>query len=390
MINLGKGSQFFFILFARAKAFYFSGKRVMKSMKMMILAAVALLMFSGCVGGPTPLIKASFEGKTDEVKSLLDKGADIDEKGTLPNATRYAPKYWLKSTPLMAAAHYGQDATVDLLLSRGADINAENFLCLSAVHLATVSQKKEMVERLVKKGAKVNPQDPSSGWCFIFSTPLQLAAYNGDAEIVKLLVRSGADIDATGYCGYSALLFAAQEGHYDAAEYLLKNGADPKLQSANKIGCRATTPLKIAEEKNHSKIAKLIKDAQAGLVPIQKTVAAPPEDPSEASAFVAEAEKYRESAVKPVFPEEARKYKAQAEFAFQQKRFEDAAEFYEEALKSAPWWPDGHFNRALILGELSRYEEAVREMKRYLLLAPDAPDARDAQDRIYQWESVSE
>jgi hypothetical protein len=29
-------------------------------------------------------------------------------------------------------------------------------------------------------------------------------------------------------------------------------------------------------------------------------------------------------------------------------------------------------------------------MKRYLLLAPDAPDARDAQDRIYQWESVAE
>ena len=36
----------------------------------------------------------------------------------------------------------------------------------------------------------------------------------------------------------------------------------------------------------------------------------------------------------------------------------------------------GHYNRALILGELGNYDEAAFEMKKYLALEPEAPDAR--------------
>jgi len=66
--------------------------------------------------------------------------------------------------------------------------------------------------------------------------------------------------------------------------------------------------------------------------------------------------------------------------------FDGAFEHYAKALAIAPWWPEGRFNRALILGELKRYSEAVREMKRYLQLVPDAPNARASQDKIYEWE----
>ena len=91
---------------------------------------------------------------------------------------------------------------------------------------------------------------------------------------------------------------------------------------------------------------------------------------------------------KPSLPEEARKYRVQAE-AVQEKQFDKAVELYGKALEIAPWWPQGHFNRAIILGELKKYREAMREMKRYLQLIPDAPDARAAQDRIYQWEVIA-
>ena len=97
---------------------------------------------------------------------------------------------------------------------------------------------------------------------------------------------------------------------------------------------------------------------------------------------------YRTATPKPQLPEEARKFKVQAEFAVQEKQFDTAIELYGRALDIAPWWPEGHFNRALILAETKKYWDAMREMKRYLLLVPDAADARAAQDKIYQWESV--
>lgn len=102
--------------------------------------------------------------------------------------------------------------------------------------------------------------------------------------------------------------------------------------------------------------------------------------------FSEAAANYRAADPKPSFPEAARRFRIQAEASVQEKEFEDAADLYAEALKIAPWWPEGRFNRALILGELKEHAEAMVEMKRYLALVPDAPNARAAQDKIYEWE----
>jgi hypothetical protein len=104
------------------------------------------------------------------------------------------------------------------------------------------------------------------------------------------------------------------------------------------------------------------------------------------AAFEAVAKSYHEAAVKPVLGEDARRYKVQAEAAIREKRFADAVAAYGKALDIAPWWPDGHYNRALILAELGKFAQAARELKQYLILVPNAPDARAAQDKIYEWE----
>jgi hypothetical protein len=109
---------------------------------------------------------------------------------------------------------------------------------------------------------------------------------------------------------------------------------------------------------------------------------------SKEAAFREAVRRYREMPVKPSLPEEARKFKVQAESAFNRKDFDDAAARYLDALKIAPWWPEGYFNRALILGETGRYRKAVEEMRKYLVIVPDAPDAREAQDKIYEWEGL--
>ena len=106
--------------------------------------------------------------------------------------------------------------------------------------------------------------------------------------------------------------------------------------------------------------------------------------------FEKAAEAYQAVAVKPSLPEDARRYKVQAEGAVRDKRFEDAADLFSQALDVAPWWPEGHFNRALVLGETGDFNAAILEMKRYLRLEPAAANARAAQDKIYVWEGEEE
>ncbi len=114
----------------------------------------------------------------------------------------------------------------------------------------------------------------------------------------------------------------------------------------------------------------------------------PPKDAAAEAAFQEEARKYRAMRVKPALPEETRKYAVQGDFAVEKKNLEAAADRYGDALKIAPWWPEGHYKRGLILAELERYGEGIDEMKKFLLLAPDAKEARAAQDNIYKWESA--
>ena len=110
------------------------------------------------------------------------------------------------------------------------------------------------------------------------------------------------------------------------------------------------------------------------------------QDKGSSAAFDEVARHYRSRAEKPELPEDARRYKIQAASAIKEKRYEDAIALYEKALGIAPWWPEGHFNRALLLGDQQDYEDAITEMKKYLALEPKAPNARAAQDKIYEWE----
>jgi len=49
-------------------------------------------------------------------------------------------------------------------------------------------------------------------------------------------------------------------------------------------------------------------------------------------------------------------------------------------------YPAAYSNLALLTAQLKNYEGAIFYMKKYLLLGPEAADARNAQDKIYEWE----
>jgi len=102
--------------------------------------------------------------------------------------------------------------------------------------------------------------------------------------------------------------------------------------------------------------------------------------------FQKKAEAWRALPAKPELSEETRRFKALAEDAFRNKNFEEAIEYYEQGLAVTPMWPEGHFNTALMYGELQLYTQAVNHMKSYLVLCPDAKDALASRDKMYVWE----
>ena len=108
-----------------------------------------------------------------------------------------------------------------------------------------------------------------------------------------------------------------------------------------------------------------------------------PQEAIEEARFEQTLKTYLSANPKPSLSEEARSFKVRADNAVRNKLPSEAADFYGEALRIDPWWPEGHFNRGLILAEIEMFNDAIFEMKRYLKLVPNATNARAVQDKIY-------
>ena len=90
---------------------------------------------------------------------------------------------------------------------------------------------------------------------------------------------------------------------------------------------------------------------------------------------------------KPAITEEQRKYIVQANLLNNEKKYCEALAYYEKAIEvNATAYPAAYYNMALISAQLEGFRNAIFNIKKYLLLVPDAPDARAAKDKIYEWE----
>ena len=138
----------------------------------------------------------------------------------------------------------------------------------------------------------------------------------------------------------------------------------------------------------HPEVARRLADALAVLKRAAQT-GARASSPEDDARFAQVAQAYREAAVKPLPGEDVRRYAVQATAAVKKEDFFGAAEFYDEATRLAPWWPQGHYDRALVLAAIGEYGDAVREMQRYLALVPNAPNARQMQDKVYEWQAAA-
>jgi ankyrin repeat protein len=177
-------------------------------------------------GGMTALLFASRQGKLEAVRALLDGGAEIDQAGAD------------NTSPLLIAIVNGHYDVASLLIERGAapnvaDVNGRTPL-YAAIDLRNVqwsqapapelpqSAHLEMIEKLLDAGA--DPSIKMTGmvghrgsfdmrWSDLKGgTAFSRAAWNGDIEVMRLLLARGADPKVVTEKGETALLLLAGAG----------------------------------------------------------------------------------------------------------------------------------------------------------------------------------
>jgi hypothetical protein len=92
--------------------------------------------------------------------------------------------------------------------------------------------------------------------------------------------------------------------------------------------------------------------------------------------------------------EEARRHMARGQAAIEMAKspaeLEDAINEFQEAARLAPGWPDPYYNMGIAQEKSGKLREAVASFKRYLQLAPNAPNAAKMREQIYKLEYKAE
>ncbi len=142
------------------------------------------------------LLKAAREGNIEAVKTLLDKGADINTK----------TNDIFGNTALMEAVVNEDIDMVKLLIEKGADINMKYLGGFTAL-IYTVSGRTGkgknyiIAKLLIEKGADVNAKDDKGQTALI--------RLDIPADIAKLLIEKGADVNAKNNSGLTPLMVAS-------------------------------------------------------------------------------------------------------------------------------------------------------------------------------------
>lgn len=138
-----------------------------------------------------------------EVIRLLDAGVNPDVKDADGR------------TALMHAVIDGKDELTELLIARRSNLNAQDGRGFSALHFAAQDYRVKATEALLHAGAAVDLRDGFG------NTPLWRAVFNsqGRWEIIKLLLKHGADRQAKNKSGKSPVDLAQTIGNYDVKQF---------------------------------------------------------------------------------------------------------------------------------------------------------------------------
>lgn len=138
------------------------------------------------------------------------------------------------ATALHWAARKGNCEAVKLLLDHGADIDALDSDHMTSLQGAVMSEplkESPAAKLLLLHGSALENRD------VVGSTAVMLASMRGKTEMVRLLDDAGADVKATNFASSTCLHIAAEHGHLDLFVWLMNRGF--RLDSKNSYGWSA-------------------------------------------------------------------------------------------------------------------------------------------------------
>jgi ankyrin repeat protein len=189
--------------------------------------------------GETPLHYLAVENQIDAVKLLYSKGAELN---TINECA---------GTPLSEAASLGHIDIVKFLLENGASINQVPDGD-PIIHEAVRSGNSEIVDLLVRYGADIDATDS------IGQTPLHESVSEDERlEVSKYLVEMGVNIDAMDGFNTTPLTTAALHGCFETVKFLVSSGASLTIRDD-----KGRTATEMAESQNYHEIAAWLIEAE--------------------------------------------------------------------------------------------------------------------------------
>jgi ankyrin repeat protein len=211
-------------------------------MKRSLLSGVVVLTlaFSSAAQQPTPGDQFYQAIRTNDIQALR----------TLVSAHGANVQDAIGMTPLMLASAFGTYDEVKLLVDAGADVKAASKAGVTPLHVAW--RDEAIVRLLLAHGADVQAKSQ------IGSTPLVVAAYaTGTEKVVKLLLDGGADPNAAENRGVTPLIAAAGVGNTAVAKLLLERGANANAYAPG-VGQKTATPLLGAAHNGDVELTRLL------------------------------------------------------------------------------------------------------------------------------------
>ena len=220
-------------------------------MKIIITCFILLFVFGKIIPQQfNQLADAVVQKDTLKINHLLQSGSDINIQHKTTGTT----------VLMIASSYYYYDDIVEYLIKKGAKLNLQDNEGKTAL-LWAASNSLPNAKILVAKGAKVNIAANDGMTPFLQAT-LGVSSGKVTIEMCDLLRKKGANINAAltkpSAMGWTALHYAAINGDVELVKYLIKYGAD-----INKATGEGSTPLYLAQLAKHDEIVKLLKSAGA-------------------------------------------------------------------------------------------------------------------------------